>query len=37
MTTSMLIEDTTLNATFIARHLPNVVMRTFAYPFGDVS
>jgi peptidoglycan/xylan/chitin deacetylase (PgdA/CDA1 family) len=37
LTRSMLIEDTTLNGAFIARHLPNVVMRTFAYPFGDVS
>jgi peptidoglycan/xylan/chitin deacetylase (PgdA/CDA1 family) len=26
-----------LNAAFVARHLPSVALRTFAYPFGDVS
>src|SRR5262249_47331245 len=26
-----------LNAEFVARHLPNTVLHTFAYPFGDVS
>jgi peptidoglycan/xylan/chitin deacetylase (PgdA/CDA1 family) len=26
-----------LNATFAARHLPGIALRTFAYPFGDVS
>jgi peptidoglycan/xylan/chitin deacetylase (PgdA/CDA1 family) len=37
LTKSMLIKDTNLNATFIARHLPHATMRTFAYPFGDMS
>ena len=37
LTTSGLIEEIELNATFIAHHLPTVVMRTFAYPFGDIS
>ena len=26
-----------LNAAFLARHLPGLQLRTFAYPFGDVS
>ena len=26
-----------LNAAFAARHLPGIALRTFAYPFGDVS
>jgi peptidoglycan/xylan/chitin deacetylase (PgdA/CDA1 family) len=26
-----------LNAAFLARHLPGVALRTFAYPFGDAS
>lgn len=26
-----------LNASFLARHLPGIEFRTFAYPFGDVS
>jgi peptidoglycan/xylan/chitin deacetylase (PgdA/CDA1 family) len=37
LTTSVLIDETKLNAAFIAQLLPGVVMRTFAYPYGDVS
>ena len=37
LTTKRLVEEIELNAAFIAHHLPTVVMRTFAYPFGDVS
>jgi len=37
LTTGMLVEEADLNAAFVAHHLPNVVMRTFAYPYGDVS
>jgi peptidoglycan/xylan/chitin deacetylase (PgdA/CDA1 family) len=33
----MLTEEVELNAAFIARHLPGAVMRSFAYPYGDVS
>jgi peptidoglycan/xylan/chitin deacetylase (PgdA/CDA1 family) len=34
---SELIKEVTLNASFISDRLPGAVMRTFAYPYGDVS
>jgi peptidoglycan/xylan/chitin deacetylase (PgdA/CDA1 family) len=37
LTANRLNEDISFNKAFVARHLPNVVMRTFAYPFGDMS
>jgi peptidoglycan/xylan/chitin deacetylase (PgdA/CDA1 family) len=37
LTASGLTEEINLNAAFIARHLPDVSMHSFAYPFGDVS
>ncbi|MFT4115686.1 polysaccharide deacetylase family protein [Bradyrhizobium sp.] len=37
MSPSTVIEEVRLNAAFVAEHLPKVAMRTFAYPFGDVS
>ncbi len=37
LSSAALNSEIELNAAFLARHLPGVELRTFAYPFGDVS
>lgn len=37
LSAAMLNREIDLNAAFLARHLPVIKFRTFAYPFGDVS
>ena len=37
LSATALNREINLNAAFLARHLPGTELRTFAYPFGDVS
>jgi peptidoglycan/xylan/chitin deacetylase (PgdA/CDA1 family) len=37
LTKGKLVEEIRLNRSFIAEHIPNLELRTFAYPFGDAS